>query len=353
MLLQATAPPDSPWKTPLPGFGIDTVRLRGPATLDLLAELPEKRFKAMYDDETGEVVEAQRSGYTALRVGETLVRVKADLRTGAPEVAVEFSAPSVLNGHNRDPLPVGLLADVVDIVHGVLRQQLTGVPSLSLMRLIRLDVDRDLLGVRSIPHTLWSLAQRPVPRVSVNRLEAIGNTWQTLTRGNPGRWLGVGYGKGEQLALLADRAYDDDRRQLLQQQAEISYGTLRWELQLRREKLRDYGNLRPDALEERMILNMAEQHFERTRFSDVLAGGGEKVHEALAELTNTQQRGVLALLAADLVGLPAPMSHGPEDTYRALARRLRLVPDDLLGQTGDRRRLDFASGLEMVVRSGS
>ena len=48
----------------------------------------------MYDDETGEVVEAQRSGYTALRVGETLVRVKADLRAGTPEVAVEFSAPA-------------------------------------------------------------------------------------------------------------------------------------------------------------------------------------------------------------------------------------------------------------------
>ncbi|MDP9393825.1 MAG: hypothetical protein M3Q27_05985 [Actinomycetota bacterium] len=52
------------------------------------------------------------------------------------------------------------------------------------------------------------------------------------------------------------------------------------------------------------------------------------------------------LLAADLVGVPAPMSHGPEDSYRALLRRLRLAPDDLLGQAGERRRLDFASGRE-------
>ena len=42
-------------------------------------------------------------------------------------------------------------------------------------------------------------------------------TWQPLTRGNPGRWLVVGYGKGEQLASLAGRAYDE-RRQLLQEQ---------------------------------------------------------------------------------------------------------------------------------------
>ena len=229
----------------------------------------------MYDDETGEVVEAQRSGYTALRVGETLVRVKADLRAGTPEVAVEFSAPSVLTGHNRDPLPVSLLSEVVEVVHDVLRQELSGVPAMSLLRLIRLDIDRDLLGVRSIPHTLWSLAQRPVARVSANRLEALGNTWQPLTRGNPGRWLVVGYGKGEQLASLAGRAYDE-RRQLLQEQAEISYGTLRWELQLRREKLREYGELKPGALDEGMIRTMAEHHFDRTRFlRRPLGRGGE------------------------------------------------------------------------------
>lgn len=110
------SPSDSPWKTPVSGFGIDTIRLRGPATTDLLALLPEKRFTTMYDDDTGEVTEAQRSGYTAVRAGETFVRVKADLRTGSPEVAFEFSAPSVIAGHNRNPLPVELLPEVVDIV---------------------------------------------------------------------------------------------------------------------------------------------------------------------------------------------------------------------------------------------
>lgn len=159
MVLLAEAPPDGPWKTASSGFGIDTVRLRGPATTELMAQLPEKRYTQLYDDITGEMTEAQRSGYTGIAVKETLVRVKADLRTGTPEVAIEYSAPSVLVGHNRDPLPLplSLLRSLAETVHDALGQELTGLPDFEQLRLLRVDVDRDFTNVRSIPMTLGRL----------------------------------------------------------------------------------------------------------------------------------------------------------------------------------------------------
>jgi excisionase family DNA binding protein len=343
-----TSPSDSPWKAPVSGFGIDTVRLRGPATPDLLVLLPEKRFTTMYDDDTGEVTEAQRSGYTAVRVGETFVRVKAGLRTGSPEVAFEFSAPSVIAGHNQSPLPVDLLPEVIDVVFDGLRGELTGLPRRSELRLLRLDIDRDVVGVRSIPSTLWSIAQRPVVRAETNTLHGAGQRWQSLTRGNAGSWLAVGYGKGEQLAAAAADTYEPSRRGLLLDLAEASYGTLRWEFQARREMLRQHQELQIDNLDGRTVYRMAETYFDRTRFADPLGSDARKVEEAMSTLSSAERRGVLALLAADLVGLPAPMSHGPEDNYRALVRRLRLAPDDLLGQAGERRRLDFTAGREIA-----
>ena len=92
----------------------------------------------------------------------TFARVHADLRRGFPEVAVEFSAPSVLEGHNRNPLPARQLTDVARRVYESLERELTGVPDFDDLRFIRLDVDRDFLEVRSIRSTLAAIAMRPV-----------------------------------------------------------------------------------------------------------------------------------------------------------------------------------------------
>ncbi len=300
----AACPTDSPWKTPLPGFGVDTVRLRGPATDELLAQLPDKRYRQSCDGATGLITEAQRSGYTVIPVGATTVRVQADRRSGSPEVAVEFSAPSMTEGHNRHPLPVALLSDVAATVWAKLNEELSGLPAFDRLRLTRIDLDRDFTAVSAIPDTLWATAQRPASRCRTDRLErGASGHWQSLSRGNKGSWLAVAYGKQVQLTELSDAAHDPDHRALLQASAATTEGVMRWELQLRREKLRHSGLHQLQDLDEDELYAMSRHHFSRTRFDEPVAVGPQRLLEVVGSLRPSQQRGVLATLAAELIGL--------------------------------------------------
>lgn len=341
--------PDSCRTDPVPGVGVDTVRLRGPAAPELLELLPHRRFEQMVDDDTGEIAELQRGGWTAVPVGYTSARVVADQRRG-PEVAIEFSAPTVLRGHNLRPLEAGMLGDVVDAVWAALDREFVGFPPLDELRLVRLDIDRDFQDVHSISTTLQALSLRKAARLRTDRLErGRGGSWQSLTRGVPGRWIAVGYDKGEQLAEAALRIWDPVRREHLLAAAVAGSGLLRWELQLRRRRLLEVGIGTIEDVTEEDIVQVAREHFHRTRFGDTISGGTERVQRALAQLTSTEQRGVLSLLSADLIGLPVPMSHNNEDKYRRIARRLNVEPSDLLVVgDGERLRLDFDSGIQRV-----
>jgi hypothetical protein len=339
---------DSQRSSPLSGFGLDTVRLRGPATDELLRQLPEKRFSQMVDDVTGETYEAQRSGHVAIPVGETIARVRGDYRRGRPEIAIEFSAPSVLYGCNQEPLMVSLLTDVAEAVYDLIAAELSGMPPFETLWLNRLDADREFDNVGAIPQLLQAISLRRVTRARTDRLER-GNDgqWQSLTRGNQSRWLAVGYDKGRQLAELSERTFDPSRRELLSALASTTHGRLRFELQLRRDRLREFGIRRLSDVDEDIIYAMTEQHFDRARFGELIAGGSQRLTAALAGLKAAEQRNVLAVLCADHLGLSAPMSHNVEDSARRLVRELGLAPDLLLGDEEEVRRLDFDSGSEL------
>ncbi len=101
-------------------------------------------------------------------------------------------------------------------------------------------------------------------------------------------------------------------------------------------------------IDQEALRSVAEHHFKRTRFSEVIDSGPQRARALIGALPDTQQRGVLALLGAELLDLPAPMSHVPEGTYRAVLRRLELTGLDLLPSAGNPRRLDFDSGVQVV-----
>jgi len=326
---------------------VDTVSLRGPATDELMEQLPERRYRDMLDDHTGVLTEDQRGGNTTLRVGDTFIQVYADKRNVVPEVRLTFSAPAVLDGHNRDPLPVELLPDVAEAVWIAASRELTGMPAFEDLRMTRLDLARDLIDVRSIPRTLWAVHQLPVQRARVDRLERGANgSWQTLTRGTKGRWRAVSYGKSEELLEKAARTHDDDSADMLRAVAAGCSGRQRWELQMRRAFLVDEGVTSLHLDEERMF-TMSQRYFERTRFGDVI-GGAQRLNDALDQLTDTQQRGVVSVLVADLLGRRPPYSHNPAQKHRSLARQLNLNAADLLPDGSEPRFLDFTSGTEKV-----
>ena len=340
-------PSDRAWNAPVSGFGVDTVSLRGRTTDQLMRELPERRYVDMCDDVTGVLTEDQRGGNAALRVGDGLVQVYADKRTGVPEVRLTFSAPAILHGHNRDPLPLALLPDVAEIVWEEVSSAFTGMPDFEGLRLTRLDLARDFSAVPGIPDLLLAVSRLPVRRARTDRLERGANgAWQSLTRGNSRRWLAVAYDKSREMMEKASRTQDPDLARLLRKVAAESQGRLRWELQIRRPVLLD-ESIMSTVVDHEEMFAMSESYFDRTRFGDVLGGVG-RVTRALDSLTPAEERGVLSVLISDLLGRQPPYSHNPADGYRQLARRLSLSPADLVSPDAEPRRLDFVSGTHSV-----
>ena len=338
---------------PLPGFGADTVRLRGPATWELFEQLPDKRFQQLVDDDTGELTDVQRGARTALRAERSWMTVTADLRSGYPCVNLEFSAPALVHGHNGDPLPLSCLPETSRAAWAVAESELSGLPRFDDLHLTRLDLVRTISGVSDIPRTLWLLSHLRASRVRIDNLaRGRSGDWQSLTRGNVGSWRAVGYGKAEEMRDRAFQAHDADVRALLRHAASEREDHLRWELQLR-DLLREAKLTSHTSIDEKALRSLAQHHFHRTRFSEVIDGGPQRARALIAALPRTQQRGVLALLAAELLDLPVPMTHNPESTYKQVLRDLQVTGRDLLSDAGDPLRLDFETGTQVTDTAGA
>ena len=101
------------------------------------------------------------------------------------------------------------------------------------------------------------------------------------------------------------------------------------------------------SIDEKARRSLAKHHFHRTRFSGVIDGGPERARALIAALPRTQQRGVLAPWAAELLDLPAPMTHNPESTYKQVLRDLQVTGLDLFSEAGDPLRLDVETGTQV------
>lgn len=344
-------PSDRARKSPVSGYGADTISLRGPTTERFLRELPNKRIQQMIDDQTGEVTDRQSSGQTVIEIGRTMVRVYGDRRNEGPEIGIEFSAPTVLHGHNGEPLPLVDLPDVVEGVVWDLGRQLVDIPSIEHFRPMRLDVARDFEDVQCIERTLLAISALPVARARhSDRLQrGITGQWQSLTRGNSDRWLVRGYDKAGQMRQLAQ--HERYRRELLLTVADQNVGRFRWELELKADLLREKGFRTVTDLTPERIDDLAQSYFHRSRFGDVI-GGASLAQDTIQNLLNdgrqTDVRGMLALLGAGVLGVKVPYSRNKEQEYRSLAKSLHLSSGDLISSEQEPRRLDFWAGEELV-----
>ena len=88
---------------------------------------------------------------TSVVVGDTAVRIYADRRNGPLEVRLEFSAPSVLDGHNGEPLDLTYLPDMADAAVTAIGREISGMPPYELLRPARIDVARDFPSVALPP----------------------------------------------------------------------------------------------------------------------------------------------------------------------------------------------------------
>lgn len=351
-VLVATFPTDRAEDAPDLGVGVDSLAVRAPTTERLLEALPNRRMQTIFDDMTGEVTDLIQGGRLPLPIGLGYARVYADRRNGQPELHVEVSAPTMLNGHNVVPLRPDLVPDIVDVLLSVLAEDLPDVPEPDAARLVRLDLVRDFLGVENPSAILEAVARRPIPAARRHHEErdAITGRLQTLTRGSISQWLARGYDKAHELSSAAQRERDPDRRELLKAWSEHSNGHLRFEVELKADWIRRNGMQQPETVTPERAMAVAQGFFERSRYGDVFAGQG-RVTEALSTLVDagrmTEARGVAAVLIGDLIGRQLH-SRKQQQTYRALARRLGLAAADLDAPGEEPRRLDFGSGREIV-----
>lgn len=348
--MDAPIPTDRARKYPVPGLGADTVVLRGPAQPDLIQQLPDRRYRQQCDDMTGEMTDVLRSGMTTVTVGDTDVRLYADRRNGGPEVRLEFSAPSILDGHNCDPFDLTMLPELVALALSVIGRDISGMPSYDQLRPIRFDIARDFPNVESPSRTMEAISRLPVSRARPDRIFRGRNApVQTLMRGNTSRWLVRAYDKHEQMLSLA--ASEPWRRDLLLQAAEGLAGRLRVEVQFKAQLLRDKEINRVDDVDAHGMYEMAEKYFLQSRFGDVI-GGSTRLRDVMTSLIDqgrgADARGVSAVLVADLAAFDPPMSRNTLSNYRTLTRRLGLTVADLTGGEAEPRRLDFWSGEELV-----
>ncbi|WP_162799194.1 hypothetical protein [Nocardioides sp. 616] len=259
-------------------------------------------------------------------------------------MTIEFSAPTVLRGHNRDPLAVDLLADVVDLVLDDLRARLPDVPQRDQLDLQRLDLTRDFHRVPSPTAVLAALSHRVTAYAQdqANYLRPDGGM-QTIVRGTKRNYLVRGYDKEYELARLARRTRNPAHRGFLEAWVEVSKGQLRFEAQLRRSELKKRGLLTmTDCVADRLE-EVAEVYFERVGWSNPY--GGVRVAEQLValakELRPAEYRNLLTYLHAQELGVPSGLNRNVESAARATVRKYHLMDRD---DGGELRRLDFKDG---------
>ena len=344
--------PDFPtdrWEeSPDPGVGVDTIRLAGPTTDDLLEHLHFEHIERVMNYDTGEKMDWRQGGRSTLALGLASARVIGRRRGLGLTFEVEVSLPTMLRGHNRDPLHPDLLLDGVETALVILGEELPGVPGLDQVWLQRLDLARDFQGVRLPPLTLEALARRHIPRATVHsQYRRPDGQLQTIMRGSKTQWMLRGYAKGYALEAQATRTDDPRLRAALAAWGACSEHQLRYELQMRRPLLKKMGLMKMSDCTPENLDTVARKYYDLAGWSAPY--GGSRIRDALLEILPSLQpadrRNLLAYLYAEGAGIDSELSRHPLERVRAIARRYDLLaPDD----SSPTRRLDFETGREVL-----
>lgn len=333
------------------GVGVDTIAVIGSTSENLLFELRHQELEREVDQVTGELRETPGYGFSDVQIGLAWVRVHGGRRAGNPWLRLELSTPTMLNGHNRNPLDRSFVGDVVDAALSVLSERLPDVPQIDQVTVARLDLTRDFRDVPSPSETLARLSRLHVPHARVHRVDyQPDGAVQTLTRGSSREWLSRGYDKRVQLLQRAQR--DPAHADLLEAWADVSVGQLRFEVEVRRPLLRRKGlvllsDLVPDVLEE-----LAREYFLRAQWNQIIPGPARqrRILEDLRSsgvITPAEQRNLCVLLYSNLLGMDVPLTRHPLERSTALARRFGLA--GAVAEEPQQRYLDFDRGIEVAV----
>lgn len=273
MLLTPALPTDRDRVAPDLGVGVDTVAVQGPTTDALLASMREQVLNRAVDWDTGAFVDTHKLSAMLVPIGYATARLHGFRQSGAAWLRIELSLPTMLNGHNRNPLGLDVFADAVEASLILVREQLPDVPEADQVTIQRLDLPRDFHDVQSTHTVLAALHRRHIPHARVNDPRYLPDgTMQSLSRGSRSSYIVRGYDKGRELSQHARR--DRARRPLLDAWAEASHGHLRFEPQLRAPLLRQKGITTMYDAPPTLLTALSHEQFMRARWAEPYGGRG-------------------------------------------------------------------------------
>ncbi|MDO8147353.1 hypothetical protein Q6350_02810 [Isoptericola sp. b515] len=304
-------------------FGIDTIDVFVPTTRDAIRELPVQRLLQHLDHATGELSEpVPTTSEVRLANGQ---QVRALRQAGVHGVLASFSAPKWLRGDNRRPATSDEVRTVVDDFTNLVAEHVPFATPVPEVRLRRVDVARDFVGVAAPAQVLDALTfERPRRPMKTNlyRDKALLGA-QTVYRANT-RWKARLYHRGE---MYQDRSAPASCDPGLAQEEE---GIVRFELELRTEVLGELGMARVEALDDARLWSTASKYWGRTRFGATV-GSDPKRLRAAEECLSTQE---LGLVCVHLLFPGRGLARGSRRKAKALAARFGLTRDDLIHSTG-------------------
>lgn len=338
----------------LGGFGVDTIRFRGPVPPGAFRAATKQNFTVRVDRKTGEVSPLRPTvGSFKMDSGARLeMRRIAD----RPTAAVEFSVPGLLRGDNARPATYG---EVLAAVHATYKEAASLVEwecDVDELEVVRLDIARDFRGVVDAPTMLEQLSHLRAPgRVDVWRTKDCAGA-QTVYRRTE-RWVARLYDRGRMYKNLAGTRGAAQERRMLALGAQEA-GTVRYELELRSRLLKAEGLNRLSSLEPSVLEGYSVAYFNKLRFGDAVGGAKGRIRQAATE-AQTQGPDAyrsfglgLTIAMLDSLGLPpTATSRATVRKHRAAAAAFGISAADLF-EAGPARRLDFQSGAVVAAHMG-
>lgn len=268
-----------------------------------------------------------------LEFGHTTVKVIFDTLKGTCKL--RFNASRLLTGKSRQLLHPGALEALMNALLHELSSHIWAVFD-------RVDeqgtITRDLDWLSQVKVTRLDPARnlyvedfQTLKKVLIHTKAKNGKLKQLIWDDNYG-WTFCNKTKSQGMDRFYDKSaelHDKGFEESLDQTGHW----FRYEIQLEKERLKRHGFYTLAEIADDRIWEALEMRWDKCGWG-VSLPEPNKLGLVLEGLSNGDQSGLLALLAAQALGLPIPMSAGTESKFRKLATQLGLTPGMALNELG-------------------
>jgi hypothetical protein len=322
------------------GVGIDTIKVGGPLT--------NRPDLSAFQTNTTHGYGGDRFASTGWTILDGIKVVASTNHYGRGAYSFwESSLPTAEHGHNLYAMPLPEALDHLRRTYDRTAELVKWAVPFDELEILKLDTDRDFVGVDDIPGLLAALSQLPVPRASKGfaywTKEGDHSLGFTVRR----RWKGQLYDKERQ---LSDRLKEimPVERPAVEKAITAAKGTLRFEARTMRRVNRELNIATLAELTPEIVESINRQIFERCHFGQDV-GSRSKLRELIEgsfkDSTAGEMGKIIGMLFLEKEGFLSPFSHNPTSHYRRRAKELGISTADLVNEGDSSYQLDYDKGI--------